>query len=62
MKTDRRILSQYTNEDGLLVTVYKPRKPRQSEKTWIGGSKFSLASIGGKGATLRNKGMAHAKG
>lgn len=62
MKTDRRILTSYTNEDGVLVTVYKPRKPRKSEKTWLGGSKFSVANLGAKARTLRNDGLAHAKG
>lgn len=61
-KTDRRILTSYTNEDGLLVVVYKARKPRKSEKTWIGGSKFTVANIGAKAKTLRNSGLPHAKG
>ena len=61
-KTDRRILTSYTNEDGLLVVVYKARKPRKSEKTWIGGSKFTVANIGRKGQSLRNEGLSTAKG
>lgn len=61
-KTDRRILTSYTNEDGLLVVVYKPRKARKSEKTWLGGSKFTVANIGRKGQSLRNEGLSTAKG
>ena len=62
MKTDRKILTSYTNQDGVLVTVYKPRKPRKSEKTWLGGSKFSVANIGRKAQSLRNEGLSQAKG
>lgn len=61
-KTDRRILTSYTNPDGVLVTVYKPHKPRKGEKTWIGGSKFTVANIGRKGQSLRNEGLSTAKG
>ena len=62
MKTDRRILTSYTDENGQLVTVYKARKPRKSEKTWLSGSKYTVANIGRKGQNLRNEGLANAKG
>ena len=62
MKTDRRILTSYTDETGQLVTVYKARKPRKSEKTWLSGSKFTVANIGRKGQNLRNDGLPTAKG
>ena len=61
-KTDRRILASYTDENGQLVTVYKPHKPRQGEKTWRSGAKYSIANLGGKARTLRNEGLSHAKG
>jgi|688.fasta_scaffold287266_3 hypothetical protein len=56
------ILSQYTNADGVLVTVFKPRRPRQSEKTWITGAKWSVANLGRKAIGLRDAGLVHAKG
>ena len=60
MKTDRRILTSYTDENGQLVTVYKARKPRKSEKTWLSGSKFTVANIGAKSTNLRNMGLSKA--
>lgn len=62
MKTDRRILTSYTDENGQLVTVYKARKPRKSEKTWLSGSKYSVANLGAKAVSLRNEGLPTAKG
>jgi hypothetical protein len=56
------IASQYTNADGVLVTVYKARKPRQSEKTWFTGAKWSVANLGRKAIGLRDAGLVHAKG
>ena len=61
-KTDRRILTSYTNPDGVLVTVYKTAKPRQGEKTWRSGAKYTVANIGRKAQSLRNEGLSHAKG
>jgi len=58
---NRTILNQYTTAEGLVVTVYKPRAPRRSERTWV-ASKGSVAQLGAKGANLRNAGLAHAKG
>ena len=46
MKTNRSIDKQYINEQGFLVTVYKARAPRPSEKTWRSGSKYSIANKG----------------
>jgi hypothetical protein len=58
--TDRKVQAQYLL-DGVLVTICKPAKPRKSERTWR-ATKGSIAQLGGKGATLRNAGLAHAKG
>ena len=58
--TDRKVQAQYLL-DGVLVTICKPAKPRRSERTWV-ATKGSIAQLGGKGATLRNAGFAHAKG
>ena len=57
---DRKVQAQYLL-DGVLVTICKPAKPRRSERTWM-ATKGSIAQLGGKGATLRNAGFAHAKG
>lgn len=56
------ILSEYFNSEGQLVTVYKARKPRQGEKTWRGGAKWSMYNLGGKAVSLRALGLPHAKG
>ena len=58
--TDRKVQAQYLL-DGVLVTICKPAKPRKSERTWR-ATKGSIAQLGAKGATLRNAGLAHAKG
>jgi len=57
----RNALAQYTM-DGVVVTVYKPRAPRKSERTWIGAAKWSVANLGGKAISLRQEGLARAKG
>ena len=57
----RNVLSQYTNADGVLVTVYKARKPRATERTWP-ASKGSKWNLGTKGVGLRDLGMPNAKG
>jgi hypothetical protein len=59
--TDRRVQEQYV-VDGALVTICKPAKARKSERTWRGGSKWSVAGLGGKALSLRNGGLAKAKG
>ena len=59
--TNQAVLAQYTNPEGLLVTVYKPRAPRRSERTWH-ATKGSVAQLGAKGANLRNAGLPYAKG
>lgn len=56
------ILTEYYNTEGVLVTVYKARKPRQGEKTWRGGAKWSMYNLGGKAVSLRALGLPHAKG
>jgi hypothetical protein len=58
---DRRVQTQYAL-DGVLVTIYKPARPRRSERTWSAGAKYSVANLGAKGANLRNAGLSHAKG
>ena len=57
----RNALAQYTM-DGVVVTVYKPRKPRKSERTWHGAAKWSVANLGGKAVALRDQGLVRAKG
>ena len=57
----RNAIAQYTM-DGVVVTVYKPRKPRKSERTWRGASKWSVSSLGGKAVSLRQEGLVRAKG
>ena len=59
--TDRKVQAQYLL-DGVLVTICKPAKARRSERTWSAGAKYSVANLGAKAATLRNAGLAHAKG
>jgi hypothetical protein len=56
------ILTEYYNGEGVLVTVYKARKPRQGEKTWRGASKYSAYNLGGKAITLRAAGLARGHG
>lgn len=58
---NRKIQDQYLTSDGVLITICKPAKPRKSERTWT-ATKGSIYQLGGKGATLRNAGLAHAKG
>jgi len=55
------IQTQYFNAEGVLVTVYKARKPRQGEKTWRGGVRYSLWTLGGKATNLRAMGYIHAR-
>jgi len=50
-----RILKQYTNSEGVLVTVYKPRAPRATEKTWK-AIKGSIFNMGAKAAMLHGMG------
>ena len=58
---NRKIQDQYLTSDGVLITICKPAKPRKSERTWT-ATKGSVFQLGAKGATLRNAGLAHAKG
>ena len=50
-----RILKQYTNSEGLVVTVYKSRAPRAGEKTWK-AIKGSISNMGAKAAILSGVG------
>jgi hypothetical protein len=59
--TDRRVEAEYIM-DGVRVMVCKPAKPRKSERTWMSGAKYSTSNLGGKAVTLRNQGLAMAKG
>ena len=59
--TDRRVEAQYLM-DGVTVMICKPAKPRKSERTWLSGSKYSTRNLGGKAVSLRNQGLANAKG
>lgn len=59
--TDRRVEAQYIM-DGVVVMVCKPAKPRKGERTWLSGAKYTVANIGRKGQSLRNNGLATAKG
>lgn len=54
------ILTQYFDENGNMVTVYKTRKPRQSEKTWHGAVKYTVANMGRKASGLRDLGYSKA--
>ena len=51
-----KAISTYTNEQGLLVTVYGYHKPRAGERTWK-AIKGSLANTGAKASTLAKQGM-----
>jgi hypothetical protein len=55
-----RILKQYFTDDGMLVTVYKPRAPKAGERTWpmIKGSAFSM---GAKALSLAEHGVVKRK-
>ena len=58
----KRVLSTYTNPEGVLVTVYMTYKPRSEERTWRGGhAKFSIANLGAKSTSLRSAGLSKAK-
>ena len=46
------VLTEYTNAEGYLVTVYKPRKARKSERTWRSFSKYSIYQIGHQAASM----------
>lgn len=59
--TDRRVEAEYIM-DGVRVQVCKPAKPRKGERTWLSGAKYSVYNIGAKAATLRDQGLAHARG
>ena len=59
--TDRRVEAQYIM-DGVVVMVCKPAKPRRSERTWTSGAKYSVRNLGAKAVTLRDQGLAGAKG
>jgi hypothetical protein len=59
--TDRRVEAQYIM-DGVVVMVCKPAKPRRSERTWTSGAKYSVRNLGGKAVSLRDQGLAGAKG
>jgi hypothetical protein len=50
-----KIIAEYTNSDGQLVTVYRPRAPRQGERTWRSFSKYSIFQMGAQGAALGNR-------
>jgi hypothetical protein len=59
--TDRRVEAQYLM-DGAIITICKPAKPRRSERTWTGASKYSTSNLGAKAVALRDQGLPHAKG
>ena len=54
MKT--KVLSQYISEEGVLVTVYSPRKVLSTEKTWK-MVKGSIANMGAKAVGLAEAGL-----
>ena len=49
-------VSTYVNEDGVTVTVYAMAKPRPSERTWIGNSKYSIYQMGHVASSLGSRG------
>ena len=50
-----RILTEYFNADGQLVTVYKARAPRKAERTWRSFSKYSIYQMGAQAAAMGNR-------
>jgi hypothetical protein len=52
----RNALAQY-DLDGVKVTIYKPRKPRKSERTWRGASKWSVANVGHQAMVTGRRGV-----
>jgi len=58
---DRRVQAQYL-VDGVVVTMCKPGRVRKGERTWVGGSKYTVAGLGAKAVALRNQGLVRAKG
>ena len=51
-----RILNQYFNPEGVLVTVYRPRAPRAGERTFP-AIKGSVANMGAKAVVLAGFGI-----
>jgi hypothetical protein len=51
-----RILNQYFNAEGILVTVYKPRAPRAGERTFP-PIKGSISNMGAKAVVLTALGI-----
>ena len=49
------IITEYFNAEGQLVTVYRPKAPRKSEKTWRSFSKYSIFQMGAQGTALGNR-------
>ena len=54
MKT--KVLSQYMNEEGVLVTVYTPKRILSSERTWK-MVKGSIANMGAQAVKLSAIGL-----
>ena len=50
--------SQYTTEEGILVTVFKPKIPKRNQT--FPSMKYTIANIGKKAINLRNAGFAKA--
>ncbi len=51
-----KALSTYVNSDGVTVTVYAMAKPRPSEKTWVGNSKYSIYQMGHQATATGSRG------
>ena len=54
--TRNNILSQFINEQGVIVTVFKPVAPRKGERTWV-AIRGSVANMGAKANALNHAGI-----
>jgi hypothetical protein len=49
---------QYTTEDGILVTVFKPKTPKRNQT--FPSMKYTIANMGRQATNLRNSGLSKA--
>jgi hypothetical protein len=49
---------QYTTEEGILVTVFKPKTPKRNQT--FPSMKYTIANIGRQATNLRNAGLSKA--
>jgi hypothetical protein len=53
---NRAVADAYVAPEGYIVTVYKPRKARKSERTWLGNSKYSVSTLGAQASKNGRRG------